>query len=288
MDRMPQRPHVLHGHAIIRNFDADRCTHLAAMVAYYALLSLLPLLAIALALIGAFGRPDDSSTLIHELGRIFPGTSVASLVAFVRSLQRNATALGVIGGASLIWTSLGFLSALESALNIVYGVPNRPFVRQKLLVFALVGAGLALVLISLVVATTAQTFLDTHASGLLKQRVWQISSALAISTAVTLGFTFTVYRLLPNTPVALREALPGALLATVLLQLSFAVLPVYLNVAQTLPALKAFGGMVLLLTWLYLMGNIVMLGAEVNWWYGRGRPLVNEEYMREDEELGRS
>ena len=54
-------------------------------------------------------------------------------------------------------------------------------------------------------------------------------------------------------------------------------LPVYLNVAQTLPALKAFGGIVLLLTWLYLMGNIVMLGAEVNWWFGRGRPLVVEE-----------
>jgi membrane protein len=288
MDRMPRRPHVLHGHAIMRNFFADRCTHLAAMVAYYALLSLLPLLAIALSLIGAFGRPDDSSTLIHELGRIFPGTSVASLVKIVETLQRNATTLGVIGGASLIWTSLGFLSALESALNIIYGLPNRPFVRQKLLVFALVGSGLALVLISLIAATTAQTFLSDHASGLLKQPVWQISSALAISTAVTLGFTFTVYRLLPNTPVSSREALPGAILATVLLQLSFAVLPVYLNVAQTLPALKAFGGIVLLLTWLYLMGNIVMLGAEVNWWYGRGKPLVVEEAIREDEELGRS
>jgi membrane protein len=288
MDRMPRGPHVLHGHAIMRNFFADRCTHLAAMVAYYALLSLLPLLAIALSLIGAFGRPDDSSTLIHELGRIFPGTSVKNLVDIVRTLQRNATTLGVIGGASLIWTSLGFLSALESALNIIYGLPNRPFVRQKLLVFALVGSGLALVLISLVAATTAQTFLSDHASGLLKQPVWQISSALAISSAVTLGFTFTVYRLLPNTPVSSREALPGAILATVLLQASFAALPVYLNVAQTLPALKAFGGIVLLLTWLYLMGNIVMLGAEVNWWYGRGKPLVIEEYMREDEELGHS
>jgi membrane protein len=285
---MPQRPHVLYGHPVIRNFFADRCTHLAAMVAYYALLSLLPLLAIALALIGEFGRPDESSTLIHELSRVFPGTSVDTLVDLVKSLRRNATELGIIGGASLIWTSLGFLSACESALNIIYGVPNRPFVRQKLLVFALVGSGLALLLVTLVAATTAQTFLDQHASGLLQQPIWQITSALVISTAITLGFTFTVYRLLPNTPVTSREVLPGALLATVLLQLSFAVLPIYLNVAQTLPALKAFGGIVLLLTWLYLMGNIVMLGAELNWWYGRGRPLVVEAIAREDEELGHS
>jgi membrane protein len=285
---MPQRPHVLYGHPVIRNFFADRCTHLAAMVAYYALLSLLPLLAIALALIGEFGRPDEGSTLIHELSRIFPGTSVDTLVELVKRLRNNATELGIIGGASLIWTSLGFLSACESALNIIYGVPNRPFVRQKLLVFALVGSGLALLLVTLVAATTAQTFLDQHASGLLQQPIWQITSALVISTAITLGFTFTVYRLLPNTPVTSREVLPGALLATVLLQLSFAVLPIYLNVAQTLPALKAFGGIVLLLTWLYLMGNIVMLGAELNWWYGRGRPLVVEAIAREDEELGHS
>jgi membrane protein len=285
---MPQRPHVLYGHPVIRNFFADRCTHLAAMVAYYALLSLLPLLAIALALIGEFGRPDEGSTLIHELSRIFPGTSVDTLVELVKRLRNNATELGIIGGASLIWTSLGFLSACESALNIIYGVPNRPFVRQKLLVFALVGSGLALLLVTLVAATTAQTFLDQHASGLLQQPIWQITSALVISTAITLGFTFTVYRLLPNTQVTSREVLPGALLATVLLQLSFAVLPIYLNVAQTLPALKAFGGIVLLLTWLYLMGNIVMLGAELNWWYGRGRPLVVEAVAREDEELGHS
>jgi membrane protein len=288
LDRMPRRPHVLHGHPVIRNFFADRCTHLAAMVAYYALLSLLPLLAIALAAIGAFGRPDEGSTLIHELSKIFPGTSVDSLVNIVRSLQRNATELGIIGAASLVWTSLGFLSALESALNIIYGVPNRPFVRQKLFVFALVGSGLALVLVLLVAATTAQTFLDEHASGLLQQPIWRIASALLISTAVTFGFTFAVYRLLPNTQVTTREVMPGAVAATILLQMSFAVLPVYLNVAETLPALKAFGGIVLLLTWLYLMGNIVMLGAELNWWFGRGRRLVVEERVREDEELGHS
>jgi membrane protein len=288
LDRMPRRPHVLHGHPVIRNFFADRCTHLAAMVAYYALLSLLPLLAIALAAIGAFGRPDEGSTLIHELSKIFPGTSVDSLVNIVRSLQRNATELGIIGAASLVWTSLGFLSALESALNIIYGVPNRPFVRQKLFVFALVGSGLALVLVLLVAATTAQTFLDEHASGLLQQPIWRIASALLISTAVTFGFTFAVYRLLPNTQVTTREVMPGAVAATILLQMSFAVLPVYLNVAETLPALKAFGGIVLLLTWLFLMGNIVMLGAELNWWFGRGRRLVVEERVREDEELGHS
>ena len=41
--------------------------------------------------------------------------------------------------------------------------------------------------------------------------------------------------------------------------------------------LQAFGGLVLLLFWLYVMANILVLGAEVNWWFARGRPAAAEE-----------
>ena len=39
----------------------------------------------------------------------------------------------------------------------------------------------------------------------------------------------------------------------------------------TVATLKALGGIVVLLVWFFLMGNILLLGAEINWWYGRGR-----------------
>jgi uncharacterized BrkB/YihY/UPF0761 family membrane protein len=42
-----------------------------------------------------------------------------------------------------------------------------------------------------------------------------------------------------------------------------------------LVALQAFGGLVLLLFWLYLMANILVFGAEVNWWLARGREATN-------------
>ena len=148
LDRMPRRPHLLHGHPIIRNFFADRCTHLAAMVAYYALLSLLPLLAIALARSalrptrrGVDADPRAQQDLPRQVGREPRRASSAACSGTRPSSGSSAP-------SSLVWTSLGFLSALESALNIIYGVPNRPFVRQKLFVFALVGSGLALVLVA--------------------------------------------------------------------------------------------------------------------------------------------
>jgi membrane protein len=271
---MPRVRHVVEGHPIIRNFFGDRCPHLAAMVAYYALLSLFPLLFIALSIVGSLGEANEGSTLIRELERIVPGSSITSVVALVRSLQRNSTELGLIGLFGLLWSSLGFLSALESALNIVYDVPNRPFVRQKLVVFAFIGGGLAAVLVSLLVNTWAQTFLDRHAAQLIAVSELRFGLSLALSIAVTLGFVYVVYRQLPNTEVGARDALAGALVATALLQISFEALPLYLNVASAMPALKVFGGAALLLVWFYLMGNVLLLGAEITWWVGRGRPLA--------------
>ena len=42
-------------------------------------------------------------------------------------------------------------------------------------------------------------------------------------------------------------------------------MPFYLHFTDVLPALRAFGGLVLVLVWLYLMANIIVLGAEINW-----------------------
>ena len=57
-----------------------------------------------------------------------------------------------------------------------------------------------------------------------------------------------------------------------LLQASFQILPLFVRLTTgELVSLQAFGGLALLLFWLYLMANILVLGAEVNWWHTRGR-----------------
>jgi uncharacterized BrkB/YihY/UPF0761 family membrane protein len=55
------------------------------------------------------------------------------------------------------------------------------------------------------------------------------------------------------------------------LQASFQALPIFVRATGDLYTLKAFGGLVLLLVWLYLMANVLVFGAEVNWWLRRGR-----------------
>src|SRR5439155_21883783 len=72
---------------VFSKFFADRGTHLAAMIAYFALLSFVPLLFLALALLGFAGRADESSFLVTELNKAFPTSSIEGILKVVRSVQ---------------------------------------------------------------------------------------------------------------------------------------------------------------------------------------------------------
>jgi hypothetical protein len=67
----------------VGKFFADRGTHLAAMIAYFALLSFVPLTFIALSLLGLTRRADESSFLVKEIKRTLPGTPIDRIVALV-------------------------------------------------------------------------------------------------------------------------------------------------------------------------------------------------------------
>lgn len=258
-------------HHIVHNFFEDRCTHLAAMVAYYALLSFLPFLFLLLSLVSLTGDPSASSFLVRELHDVLPGRPVGDIVKVVAELQGNAAQLGIIGLIGILWTSLGFLSACESALNIIYDLPNRAFLRQKALVVCIVGLTLVTLLAGLVVATAVSVFLQRHDEFLGGAVNFSLIVTGVATTMLSMGFAYVIYRYLPNTRVDAREALPGTICTAVAFQISFQLLPYYLQLTANLPALQAFGGVVLLLVWFFLMGNILLFGAEINWWLARGR-----------------
>jgi membrane protein len=260
-----------------KKFFADRGTHLAAMVAYFALLSFVPLIFLALALFGLAHRAEASSFFVQELQRTFPGVSPNRIVKLLNQVQDNATVLGIIGGVGLLWSSLSLFSALESALNIVYGLPNRRFLRGKGLAATLMTSMIVTLFASLVVGSLGFTYLKNNFA-------FASSSALAYVLAIgasilgVLVFLLAVYRWLPNTPVTWREALPGAVIGAVALEASFQGLPVFVRYADINVALRTLGGPAILLLWLYVMANVLVFGGEVNWWMReRRRPMPDPE-----------
>jgi membrane protein len=261
--------------SLIAKFFADRGTHLAAMVAYFALLSFVPLIFIALALFGLTGRVDASTFFVHELQRAFPGTSLVSIIHLVQKVQNNAAALGIIGGVGLIWSSLSLFSALESALNIVYGLPNRRFVHGKGIAAALMSSVLVTLFVSLVVGALGYDALK-HNLGFANNPVVAYLLSAGASLIGVFVFLLAVYRWLPNTEVSWLEALPGALLAALALEVTFQVLPLFVRFADINVTLRTLGGPAILLIWLYVMANLIVFGGEVNWWW-RERQRVHGE-----------
>jgi membrane protein len=257
---------VVRKRQLATKFFSDRGPHLAAMVAYFALLSFVPLTFLALALLGLAHRADASDFLVKELSRAFPGTSLGSILKLLHEVQDNAATLGIIGGIALLWSSLSLFSALESAFNIVYGLPNRSFLRGKALAATLMIATITLLFVSLLVGSLGVEVLKRYAPGFVANAVVAYIVSIAVSLLGVFLFLFAVYWLLPTADVEPRDALPGALLAAILLEASFQVLPVFVRLAGINPTLRVLGGPAILLLWLYVMANVIVFGAELNWW----------------------
>jgi membrane protein len=240
------------------------------MVAYFALLSFVPLVFIALSLFGLAHRAEASDFFIRELKSAFPGTSLDSIIKLVRRVQDNAATLGIIGGVGLAWSSMSLFSALESALNIVYGLPNRRFFHGKGIAAGLMATVLVTLFASLVVGSIGVEF--------LRQNV-PFATSTALAYVVSIGaslvgvflFLLAVYLWLPNTHVTLQDALPGAAGAAVVLEASFQALPLFIRFADVNVTLRTLGGPAILLLWLYVMANVIVFGGELNWWWRERR-----------------
>jgi membrane protein len=254
---------------LVGKFFGDRGTHLAAMIAYFALLSFVPLTFLALSLLGLSGRADESSFLVKEIKRTLPGTPIDRIVSLVHTVQDNAAALGIIGGAALVWTSLSLFSALESAFNIVYGRPNRSFLHGKGLATILMVGALGTLFLSLLVGSLGVSALREYAPGFVGNVATAYTVSITVSLAGVFIFLVSCYYALTNAVVTVREVLPGAIFASILLEATFQVLPFYQRYADLNPGLRAFGAPAILLVWLYVMANIIVFGAEINWWRSR-------------------
>ena len=238
------------------------------MIAYFALLSFVPLSFLALSVLGLTGRADESSFLVKEIRKTLPGVPIVRIVDLVNAVRNDAATLGVIGGVALLWTSLSLFSVLESAFNIVYGRPNRSFMRGKWIALALMTGSLVTLFLALLAGSLGAEALRRYAPGVVGSGISAYVVSIILSSFGVFVFLVSAYYVLTNVELAVRNVLPGALLATFLLQVTFQALPLYVRFAKVNPALHTFGGTAILLVWLYVMSNVIVFGAELNWWLG--------------------
>jgi membrane protein len=164
--------------------------------------------------------------------------------------------LTIVSVLGLTWSAGSIFSTMEFALTEVFGTRQRDVLRQRLM---------GLVMMLILVAAIVLTVLINTAVNFLPP-VW-ISTAITFvaGALVMILLLLALYRLVPNRTFHVRDVLPGALLAGVMIEvLSFA-FPIYARLAGGFNTYGAqFGLFFLLATWFYLLSQLVLLGAVYN------------------------
>jgi membrane protein len=247
----------------LQRFLSDGCLRIAAGLSYATLLALVPLFAIALAVLAgfpAFARlRGDLQRLV--LDNVMPeaGAEVsAQLTVFIENAS-STTGLGVIALAA---TAILLLSNINGALNAIWRVAEpRPLALRFLVYWALLTLGPLLIGASLSLSSYAFAVVQWSDIGELGGML-QATRVISIAIA-TLGFT-GIYFLVPNRVIDLGHALIGGLVAAVMLELLKAGFGWYLRHFPTYQAIYgAVATVPIVLVWMYLAWSVTLFGAEV-------------------------
>jgi membrane protein len=244
-------------------FVRDQLLLRANSLAYLTLLSIVPLLALAVALVDVIGDGQEVAARILDLVGVSDSVK-SNLLAGVASF--NFRAFGTIGGGILLATTVMAVGRVEQSLNAVWGVTERrPWTRRipDYLAVLVITPLLVGVAVPLRAAFESQTLVREALEWPLLEFLYRSGLRWAPLVLVITALCF-LYWFLPNTRVRRRSAILGGVVAGVLFnwaQVAYVALSVGANRLDK--AFAASAWVVLFLVWVYISWAIVLLGAEV-------------------------
>ena len=271
-------------HPAWERFFARRCPHLAGMIAYFGVLSIIPAAFLFISALALTGQLENQGWIVEQLQFAMPGQGAETIVDTVESLRENSGSLGLVGFFGLVWGTSNFLSCIESGLNIIYGVNNRHFVFQKAWVLFLMFAALVsmvLVTIAMAIALPILNNIDRFADRNFNLPFHDSLVSIAVSLVFAFFFFLSCYRFLPNIAVSTREVWRGAVIAAAAFEVTIQALPSYVGENRGGVVISAFAGAFIVLIWLYLMAFVLLVGGVYNWWWREKRRIAAAEVVVE-------
>ncbi len=266
----------------LARFNDDECGMRAQSIAFVGILSLIPVLLFALAAMGFFVSPQQAIRYVHELvAHILPGAEatkaadqVIQQTGLVKSAQEIMQARGwalAFGILSLLWAGIGIVSNATPSMNAAWEVKEtRGFVQLKLLSLGgFLGGGL-LFLLSLLPSSGPDFIQTLHIPwlGLPKQPPFWLATLMQfgfelLAWALDIALFVLLYRALPNKRVKWRAALFGGVVVGFLWEIFKKGFSIYLvHSGDHNKLYGAFGGVVLLVTWI-LYSSMILLGGAI-------------------------
>jgi membrane protein len=253
---------------VAREIVEDQGFGHTAELAFFLILALFPLLICILTFLTFI--PESRALALKYLAEVMPSEAMALVRSWVNELfeQRNSAVFS-FGLLFTLWSASTGMTALMEVLNVAYDVrEQRSFLKQRLVSLALtialallilVGCGLVIyggkILISLMTQLTKLT---------LYYWVGRITSFLFGFLLVFAGLQLT-YNFAPDVDRRANRTWPGSLFGTIGIFVFSYLFSVYLRYAPSYSTIYgSLGAVVILMIWLYLVGLIIMIGAEIN------------------------
>jgi len=226
----------------------------ALAMAFSCMLAMFPLVLAVLSLVGfAIRDPATEANAQMLIIHLFPGGAQPQLLDALYGVKRSAGWMGLLSIAGLLWSAGSIFSTMEFAFAQIFGTKQRDMLRRKLM-------GLA-IMVLLVVAVGVTVAANAVAA--LFPLAWV--SGFLIGSAVMVGLLVMLYRFVPNRTFEVRDVVPGAVLAGILIEVFSLGFPLYVRLAGGFNSYGAqFGLFFLLAAWFYVVCELILLGAVYN------------------------
>ncbi|GAA5115492.1 inner membrane protein YhjD [Alloalcanivorax gelatiniphagus] len=264
-----RRPLVDHLVRMVEHYGHVNGSALAAAVTYFAFLSFFPILALSFAVVGLVSRayPRADEDLVKAIDGVLPGIVGGPDGLDLATFQDNAPGILSVGILLALYSGLGWLSGMRTALVAVFEEPEREqpnFVVGKVRdVLALVTLGSVLIVsvaVSGVATKVATPILDLLGLGAgAKPVLWLLALLLGLGASTLLFFAF--FKLLASPDVPTRSLWSGAVLGAVAFELLKQLSTVLLQATREQPAVQAFGIALILVVWINYFSRVVVYAA---------------------------
>jgi membrane protein len=250
--------------AAARRFHDDRGMQTAGSLTFTTLLSLVPMLAVALSLSTAFpvfAKATDALQL-YLIEHFLPDAKgVGVLAAQIAAFAAKAERLTAVGLAFLAVTALMLMLTIDHALNRIFRVQRaRPLAQRLLMYWAVLTLGP--ILIGTSVSITS--YLVGNTLGLLDMKEETRTILGAVSFVFTCAALTMLYAVVPYRRIALRHALVGGLVAGIAFELAKRAFGLYVAKFPTYTLIYgAFAAFPVFLAWLYVSWIVVLAGATI-------------------------
>jgi len=247
----------------------DNAFNWAVIIAWNFLQSLFPIALVMAAVLGvALGFIGVGSHQVYgTIASIIPDTNAQKeVLAMLNTFQKKSVIFFRVGFAGLIWSASSLFRTMEQAFAVIYHTPQRPLIR---------GVVMSVGMVLLLTVFGGLMFVSTTVLGLLNPLPYlptalangAVGFVLQIAFGFGLGFMLflAIYFVVPNRRLDWGTVWVGAALAGVLFEGLSLIFPLYLRLTGVGSTFgKTFGILVLLMIYFYLLGNVTMVGVEVN------------------------